>query len=248
MLTLVAVVTLVLIPLCVAFLLSFQFIVTDTSNEWIGFWGGYLGSFIGGIITLYVLFKTLEDNKQNLERTLEDSKTNLEKTLEDSRINLEKTLESENKRRRLDFCNEIIHEISTVSNHATIVTLTTQKFLYSAKESYRDKVFREKNKFLDEVWILIVKLEAKRETYPYSKELYNNLSSLAECINSFSVNDLQMVDDNAPMEVANELILSAKFKETDLACRNAAKAIEKLLLIIADNMKLFYNENTKDLF
>ena len=40
-------------------------LVTDTSNEWIGFWGGYLGSIIGGLITLYVLFRTLKDNKKN---------------------------------------------------------------------------------------------------------------------------------------------------------------------------------------
>lgn len=54
----------VLIPLGVAFLLNFRFIITDTTNEWIGFWGGYLGSIIGGMITLYVMYVTIcNENK-----------------------------------------------------------------------------------------------------------------------------------------------------------------------------------------
>ena len=53
----------IVIPLFIAFILSFRFISTDTSNEWIGFWGGYLGSVFGGLITLYVLYRTLKDNR-----------------------------------------------------------------------------------------------------------------------------------------------------------------------------------------
>ena len=56
------------IPLGIAVLVSFRFICTDTSNEWIGFWGGYLGSIIGGLITLYVLVKTLQDNRESQQR------------------------------------------------------------------------------------------------------------------------------------------------------------------------------------
>ena len=55
---------LVLIPLGVAFMLSFRFIITDTTNEWIGFWGGYLGAILGGMITLYVLWKTIKEEKE----------------------------------------------------------------------------------------------------------------------------------------------------------------------------------------
>lgn len=55
-------------PLVIALMLNFRLINTDTTNEWIGFWGGYLGAIIGGIITLFVLFKTLDDNKKLQER------------------------------------------------------------------------------------------------------------------------------------------------------------------------------------
>ena len=62
---LISLIILVAVPLAVAFMVSARVLVTDTSNEWIGFWGGYLGSIIGGLITLYVLFRTLKDNKKN---------------------------------------------------------------------------------------------------------------------------------------------------------------------------------------
>lgn len=65
---LIVILIFVFIPLGIAFLVSFNFINTDTSNEWIGFWGGYLGSIIGGIITLYVLFKTLIDGRRLQKR------------------------------------------------------------------------------------------------------------------------------------------------------------------------------------
>lgn len=46
-------------------------------NEWIGFWGNYFGGIVGGLITLYVLVKTLEDNKRNLEKTITADKENV---------------------------------------------------------------------------------------------------------------------------------------------------------------------------
>lgn len=38
------------------------------SNDWIGFWGSYAGAVVGGIITLVVLWNTLEDNKRARNR------------------------------------------------------------------------------------------------------------------------------------------------------------------------------------
>ena len=62
------IVVLVLVPLGIAFMLSFRLIVTDTTNEWIGFWGGYLGSILGGVITLIVMWYTLKNENQNRRR------------------------------------------------------------------------------------------------------------------------------------------------------------------------------------
>lgn len=61
---LIAILVFVFIPLCIAFLVSFNFINTDTTNEWIGFWGGYLGSIIGVLSTLIVFKYTILRDKE----------------------------------------------------------------------------------------------------------------------------------------------------------------------------------------
>lgn len=58
------IIVLIMIPLGLAFLLRFEFVITDTSSGWIGFWGSYLGGIVGGLITLYVLFRTLKENRE----------------------------------------------------------------------------------------------------------------------------------------------------------------------------------------
>lgn len=62
------IVVLVVIPYIIAKMHSFTWIITDTDNEWIGFWGGYLGSILGGAITLFVLGKTLSEEKKARKR------------------------------------------------------------------------------------------------------------------------------------------------------------------------------------
>lgn len=37
------------------------------NNDWAGFWGGYFGALVGGLITLYVLYVTI-NNEKNLKR------------------------------------------------------------------------------------------------------------------------------------------------------------------------------------
>ena len=57
------IVVFLLIPLGIAVLVSFRFICTDTSNEWIGFWGGYLGAIMGVIASVKIMVYTLEQEK-----------------------------------------------------------------------------------------------------------------------------------------------------------------------------------------
>lgn len=37
-------------------------------NDWIGFWGDYIGAVLGGLITLYVLYRTLRSERKNHRR------------------------------------------------------------------------------------------------------------------------------------------------------------------------------------
>lgn len=43
-------------------------------NDWIEFWGGYIGSVLGGVITLFVMFKSLADSKKTLQETLSNER------------------------------------------------------------------------------------------------------------------------------------------------------------------------------
>lgn len=43
----------------------------DNTSPWIGFWGSYVGSIFGGVITLISLQKTLNNNKDILDKTIQ---------------------------------------------------------------------------------------------------------------------------------------------------------------------------------
>lgn len=214
----VAMITLVVIPLIVAFMLNFRLICTDTSNEWIGFWGGYLGSIIGGIIsgciTLLVMVKTFEDGK---------------------------------KERRLEFCNEIVEDCTRISNSAAQVTLITQKFLQTALEKYYDNAILHKNAILDEIWKTIIKLEAKRNSYAFAQEIYEDLTIIAKHINSFCINDLNYTDEREAEETVKSLTESNEYKKVYNDCYAAANGIQNIFKNFAEHMRSFYSENTKNI-
>lgn len=48
----------ILLPLAINILCLIPTKFTIGNNDWIGFWGSYLGSIIGGVITLFVLYKS----------------------------------------------------------------------------------------------------------------------------------------------------------------------------------------------
>lgn len=66
---LLCVVGLLLRPIIIAILVSLPILPKLTNNnDWIGFWGGYLGSILGGMITLFVLKITIDDNNKLRKR------------------------------------------------------------------------------------------------------------------------------------------------------------------------------------
>lgn len=62
----------VLIPCVVYALTTIPIFPSGQNNDWAGFWGGYLGAIFGGLITLFVLFKTIE-NENNQKKKEEDT-------------------------------------------------------------------------------------------------------------------------------------------------------------------------------
>lgn len=51
------------IPGIFAFIFSFSCIVTDTSNDWIGFWGSYIGAIVGASVTAWGVSQTIKAGK-----------------------------------------------------------------------------------------------------------------------------------------------------------------------------------------
>ncbi len=78
-------IVIILLPLILDWLIIGNHFPSNLSNnEWVTFLGSYCGGVIGGCITLFVLYKTLEDNKKSLQKTLEDNKKNLLETFKEN--------------------------------------------------------------------------------------------------------------------------------------------------------------------
>lgn len=56
-----------IVPLGLACLIS-KPAFFNTNNDWLSFWGSYIGSIVGACVAMYVLVKTLDDNKKSQTR------------------------------------------------------------------------------------------------------------------------------------------------------------------------------------
>ena len=173
---LIAILVFVIIPLGIAFLVSFNFINTDTSNEWIGFWGGYLGSIIGGVITLYVLFRTLIDGKRLQKRE-----------------------------EKLVYCDRIVDAAAEYNSHLSIFLLKiTKYYFYIEKSDRKMEMFEEVSGVIYAIeksaFILNVQLCSKEEDKEYNniaeiKSVIDDISNLLACITvPLKENKLQTIE------------------------------------------------------
>lgn len=140
---LIAVLVFIFIPLCIAFLVSFNFINTDTSNEWIGFWGGYLGGILGGVITLYVLFKTLGDNKR-----------------------------MQNREEKMIFCDKLTEDVADFHKNLSLLLVEATMFraeLRSGHSNRIEELLRSTYTVERNLFILNVKLSSKKDNRQYQQ-------------------------------------------------------------------------------
>lgn len=210
--------TLFFVPFIVGCITSGSLLNFNTESQWISFWGNYMGALIGGTISGCITL-----------------------------VVMVKTLEDNKKDRKRWFCDNIIELCISISNNAAKVTLETQKFLQSAKEVHHYESILLKNQILDDIWKVITKLEAKRDTYAFSKDIYADIVEIAGCINSFSINNLNYMDNSAPKDLVQELVSSAEYQEVNKKCYAAAKEIERISKELADHIRNFYKENTKEI-
>lgn len=90
-------------------------------DSWIGFWGSYLGSIVSGMITLFVLFKTLESNKKDLEQTF----------IENKKI--------QQRQEKMDYCDKIIKLSSSYANDVIDELIRAKEYLeQQTEECYKE--------------------------------------------------------------------------------------------------------------
>ena len=90
-------------------------------DSWIGFWGSYLGSIVSGMITLFVLFKTLESNKKDLEQTF----------IENKRI--------QQRQEKMDHCDKRIKLSSSYTNDVIDELIRAKEYLeQQTEECYKE--------------------------------------------------------------------------------------------------------------
>ncbi|WP_143322550.1 hypothetical protein [Clostridium sp. HBUAS56010] len=158
---LIAILVFAFIPMGIAFLVSFNFINTDTSNEWIGFWGGYLGSIIGGAITLYVLFKTLLDGKKLQKRE-----------------------------EKLKYCDQIVEVTAEYNRKVSLLLMRIIDFhiaLSSKKPNGLEELFgyiygMEKSKFILTVMLYSNEMDEEYERIEEIKNIVGRIQSLLEIV------------------------------------------------------------------
>lgn len=61
---LLIVIIFIIVPLGVNYLIS-RPAFSNINNDWLGFWGSYIGSVMGAFVAMYVLVRTLNDNKKS---------------------------------------------------------------------------------------------------------------------------------------------------------------------------------------
>lgn len=177
----------VIFPVLVAILVSIPILDgLSASNDRIGFWGGYIGSLLGGVITLYVLIKTLESAK---EERIAEEKSRFFKELIDLVLDIDfyqKRILKEQMEIRGDKLQKIMEYNALISKIGMLIKIEKCKGIYNGIDEL-EKKFQDFSKASDAlVEIQMKKNNIKDETV---KTLFNSLSleALYETVKNFVV-------------------------------------------------------------
>lgn len=172
-----------IIPLGLAFLLRFDFIITVVSSDWIGFWGSYLGGIIGGMVTLFVLFKTLQDNRE-LQR----------------------------KEQRISFCNEICRLSGELCGEVNRECMYILKYMDKENCGSKDDLFNAlmaKNKTTELLHVCSAQLISKvnDEGYIGAGKLMDQFELLSQLENKVSIKFEYIAEKEGQLKKACDNVL-----------------------------------------
>ena len=177
----------VIFPVLVAILVSIPILDgLSSSNDWIGFWGGYIGSLLGGVITLYVLIKTLESAK---EERIAEEKSRFFKELIDLVLDIDfyqKRILKEQMEIRGDKLQKIMEYNALISKIGMLIKIEKCKGIYNGIDEL-EKIFEDFSKVSDE--FVTIQQKNKNIEDKTVKTLFNSLSleALYETVKNFVV-------------------------------------------------------------
>ena len=156
----------IIVPLIVAIVTTAHVIDVNTESQWIGFCGNYLGALIGGAIsgsiTLYVLFRTLEDNKKTLETTLQNGRN----------------IQEHNE--KLKFCNMLTEKNSKVMPGIVDVIYKAHHYVLLESMEYLFAFSSQLRAIEGELVSLIMQVEVVEEEMEYTPEKAKNFVAKVE--------------------------------------------------------------------
>ena len=177
----------VIFPVLVAILVSIPILDgLSSSNDWIGFWGGYIGSLLGGVITLYVLIKTLESAK---EERIAEEKSRFFKELIDLVLDIDfyqKRILKEQMEIRGDKLQKIMEYNALISKIGMLIKIEKCKGIYNGIDEL-EKNFEDFSKVSDK--FVTIQQKNKNIEDETVKTLFNSLSleALYETVKNFVV-------------------------------------------------------------
>lgn len=187
-----SVIVLIVFPLIVTFGLSFRIIDTDTSNEWIGFWGGYLGGIISSIATIGGVYLTLLDDRKKRKKEEEE---NEKERKERRRLEIIPYMKSSY------FIPRKIEDLDYGERYFVDFTFKEAKVYYHLTFKFKDEVLHSHNsKYL-------------------LNYLIKNIGSGSAGNLSISIDGLKVVS-NGGLSSNDQILLSFLFKVEDLQDKN----------------------------
>lgn len=176
---LLCVVGVLLLPTIIAILVSLPILPKLTNNnDWIGFWGGYLGSILGGMITLFVLKITIEDNNRSKKRE-----------------------------EKIYFYNHLTKLYSSLGATTGDLCMLANRYIKDNSPERRDPFIHEFNVLYSIMTEISILLESSLEVYEVNK-FYDKYQTIIEEIDRISDKvDNEEVEDAAGIANEMDLVL-----------------------------------------
>ncbi len=200
----IAIIAIISVPIALNYLVPIEnryFTVFGTESTWFSFWSCYSGAVISGLITLFVLFRTLRQNQQNFIK----QKNNSEELNREQKIFQLKLLDTQNRQRWLIEIKGKLKEDLEILDFSNIERLTNKISIVDSNSELMDNISSFERRIKGTQTGLAILYQNKfdaRERTNYKKTSDNLVTQLVKILSSFSDYLLKM----------EEAIVETKFR------------------------------------